>query len=106
MNNDNNDSSRVVAAVDLGSNSFHMIVAKLDESGTISVIDRIREPVRLGGGLKDNGKLSREARERALLCTERFGQRIRNLPKGDVRIVGTNTCLLYTSDAADDAMNV
>ena len=92
MNNDNqNDSSRVVAAVDLGSNSFHMIVAKLDESGTISVIDRIREPVRLGGGLKDNGKLSKEARERALLCTERFGQRIRNLPKGDVRIVGTNT---------------
>ena len=85
------DNSRTVAAVDLGSNSFHMIVARLDESGTLSVIDRLRETVRLGGGLKDNGKLSRESMERALDCIERFGQRIRALPRGDVRIVGTNT---------------
>ena len=87
----NPDNSRTVAAIDLGSNSFHMIVAKLDESGTLSVIDRLRETVRLGGGLKDNGKLSKESMERALGCTERFGQRIRALPRGDVRIVGTNT---------------
>ena len=81
MNNDDsssNDNSRIVAAVDLGSNSFHMIVARLDESGTISVIDRLRETVRLGGGLKDNGKLSKESMERALACTELFGQRIRD----------------------------
>ena len=89
--NENNDNSRIVAAVDLGSNSFHMIVARLDESGTLSVIDRLRETVRLGGGLKENGKLSKESMERALGCTERFGQRIRALPKGDVRVVGTNT---------------
>ncbi len=93
----NNDNSRTVAAIDLGSNSFHMIVARLDESGTLSVIDKIREPVRLGGGLKENGKLSREARERALECTERFGQRIRMLPAGDVRIVGTNTLRVATN---------
>ena len=91
MNNNNNESSRIVAAVDLGSNSFHMIVARLDESGTLSIIDKIREPVRLGGGLKENGKLSKESLERALACTERFGQRIRMLPEGDVRVVGTNT---------------
>ena len=87
----NQDNSRLVAAIDLGSNSFHMIVAKLDESGTLSIIDRLRESVRLGGGLKDNGKLSRESMERALDCLEKFGQRIRALPKGDVRVVGTNT---------------
>ena len=85
------DNSRVVAAVDLGSNSFHMIVARLDESGTISVIDRLRETVRLGGGLKQNGKLSKESMERALACLEKFGQRIRALPKSDVRVAGTNT---------------
>ena len=88
---DKESESRTVAAVDLGSNSFHMIVARLEETGTLSIIDRLREPVRLGGGLKRNGKLSRKARDRALECLEQFGQRIRNLPQGDVRIVGTNT---------------
>lgn len=94
MNSDDsssNDNSRIVAAVDLGSNSFHMIVARLDESGTISVIDKLRETVRLGGGLKDNGNLSKASMETALACTELFGQRIRDLPRGDVRVVGTNT---------------
>ena len=90
-NNNNQENARTVAAVDLGSNSFHMIVARLDESGTLSVIDKLRETVRLGGGLKDNGKLSKESMERALACLEQFGQRIRALSKGDVRVAGTNT---------------
>ncbi len=55
MNKENE--SRIVAAVDLGSNSFYMIVARLEETGTLSIIDRVREPVRLGGGLKSSGKL-------------------------------------------------
>jgi exopolyphosphatase/guanosine-5'-triphosphate,3'-diphosphate pyrophosphatase len=88
---DKQNEARTVAGVDLGSNSFHMIVARLEETGTLSVIDKLREPVRLGGGLKRNGKLSRKACNRALDCLEQFGQRIRNLPQGDVRIVGTNT---------------
>jgi exopolyphosphatase/guanosine-5'-triphosphate,3'-diphosphate pyrophosphatase len=88
---DKENGSRIVAAVDLGSNSFHMIVARLEETGTLSIIDRLREPVRLGGGLESSGKLSRKARDRALECLEQFGQRIRDLPQGDVRIVGTNT---------------
>ena len=98
----NKTESRTVAAVDLGSNSFHMIVAHLEETGTLSIIDKLREPVRLGGGLGSNGKLSREACDRALACLEQFGQRIRNLPQGDVRIVGTNT-LRVASNAAEFA---
>jgi exopolyphosphatase/guanosine-5'-triphosphate,3'-diphosphate pyrophosphatase len=94
---DKESESRTVAAVDLGSNSFHMIVARLEEAGNLSIIDRLREPVRLGGGLKSNGKLSRKARNRALGCLEQFGQRIRNLPQGDVRIVGTNTMRVATN---------
>ena len=90
MQNMNNDSDHV-AAIDLGSNSFHMIVARLDEAGTLSVIDRLREPVRLGGGLTKKGKLSKESRERALECLGRFAERISGLPRGSVRIVGTNT---------------
>jgi exopolyphosphatase/guanosine-5'-triphosphate,3'-diphosphate pyrophosphatase len=79
-----------VAAVDLGSNSFHMIVAH-DRDGQLHVIDRLREPVRLGAGLDEANQLTEDAQERALACLERFGQRLRSLHPDSVRAVGTNT---------------
>ena len=79
-----------VAAVDLGSNSFHMIVARV-ENGQLQVIDRLREMVQLGAGLDADKRLTEDARVRAVDCLERFGQRLRALPKGAVRVVGTNT---------------
>ena len=82
--------SRVVAAVDLGSNSFHMIVSRL-ENGTLSVIDRLREPVRLAEGLDERHELSLEAQWGALATLRRFGQRLRELDSENVRAVGTNT---------------
>ncbi len=78
-----------MAAVDLGSNSFHLIVAQLNHQ-ELSVIDRLRESVRLGAGLDENKHLTAEAQERALACLERFGQRVGKLPVGSVRVVGTN----------------
>lgn len=81
--------SDTVAAVDLGSNSFHMIVAKVD-NGNFQVIDRLREMVRLGGGLLENKELSPETEARALDCLKRFGQRLKSLPHGSVRAVGTS----------------
>ncbi len=78
-----------VAAVDLGSNSFHLIVAQLNHQ-ELSVIDRLRETVRLGAGLDENKQLTPDAQERALACLERFGQRVGKLPFGSVRVVGTN----------------
>lgn len=80
----------VIAAVDLGSNSFHMVVAR-NTHGQLTVIDRLREPVRLAAGLDDTGRLSREAMDRALSCLERFGQRLRDMHAESVRVVGTNT---------------
>lgn len=79
-----------VAAVDLGSNSFHMVVARVD-SGELKVVDRLKESVRLAGGLADDKTLTEEARARALQCLERFGQRLRSFPARRVRAVGTNT---------------
>ena len=79
-----------VAAVDLGSNSFHMIVSRV-ANGDLQVIDRLREMVRLGAGLDQTKHLTAEAAERALACLERFGQRLRAMPPGTVRAVGTNT---------------
>ena len=81
---------RTVAAVDLGSNSFHMIVAHSD-GGPLEVIDRMRERVRIAAGLEPDGNLSEEAQERAFACLERFGQRLRDFTSDRVRAVGTNT---------------
>jgi len=78
------------AAVDLGSNSFHMLVARR-ESGELRVIDRIREMVRIAGGLDASGKLDEATRSRALECLARFAQRLAQIPDQQVRAVGTQT---------------
>ena len=78
------------AAVDLGSNSFHMLVARR-EGGELRVIDRIREMVRIGGGLNARGRLDEGTRSRALECLARFGQRLAGIPDHQVRAVGTQT---------------
>ncbi len=78
------------AAVDLGSNSFHMIVASMVD-GRLQVIDRMKEMVRLASGLNDEQELSKESMQQALECLQRFGQRIQEIPHLNVRAVGTNT---------------
>lgn len=80
----------VLAAVDLGSNSFHMVVAR-HTHGQLVIVDRLREMVRLADGLKDDGGLDPLVQRRALACLERFGQRLREVQAGGVRVVGTNT---------------
>jgi exopolyphosphatase/guanosine-5'-triphosphate,3'-diphosphate pyrophosphatase len=80
----------VLAAVDLGSNSFHMLVARLSH-GQITVIDRLREMVRLGAGLDARQRLDGNSQQRALGCLARFGERLRDMHAGRVRVVGTNT---------------
>ncbi len=88
-----------IAAVDLGSNSFHMIIARL-EGEKVSVVDRLREQVQLGAGLDRYKRLTPETCERALACLGRFGQRLRDQPPGSVRAVGTNTLrMARNSDA-------
>ena len=90
---------QTVAAVDLGSNSFHMIVVRA-EGETHHVVDRLKEPVRLAAGLTPDGGLSEAACESALACLARFGQRLAGLPGDHVRVVGTNT--LRRARNADD----
>lgn len=90
MNNPTRAAPVQMAAVDLGSNSFHMVVAEL-RAAELIIIDRIREIVMLGAGLNPDRTLTVEAQQRALACLERFGQRIRDLPRSNVRAVGTNT---------------
>ena len=79
-----------MAAVDLGSNSFHMVVARLHH-GQLSIVDRLKEMVRLAAGIRTDGTLDEEAQQRALACLNRFGERLRDMHADTVRVVGTNT---------------
>ncbi len=79
----------LVAAIDLGSNSFHMVLARVDH-GEIRILERLGEKVQLAAGLSDEGELSEDAMQRGLDCLRRFAQLINGLPEGAVRIVGTN----------------
>jgi len=102
--------SDTFAAVDLGSNSFHLVIARREPNGALVIIDRLREMVRLAAGLDDERRLSAESRTRALECLGRFGQRLGEIPPANVRIVGTNTLRKARNAdefvrAAEDALN-
>ena len=75
--------------MDLGSNSFHMIVGEF-RHGQLAIIDRLKETVRLSEGLKSRGNLTEAARRRALDCLSRFGERLRDMHAGSVRAAGTS----------------
>ncbi|GLQ52265.1 exopolyphosphatase [Dyella flava] len=89
----------LMAAVDIGSNSFHMVVARM-EHGEPRVIDRLRETVRMAAGLRADGTLDAEHRARALNCLAKFGQRIAGIPTVRVRAVATNTVRRLASPQA------
>ncbi len=82
--------SGFVAAADLGSNSFHLIVGKI-EYGRFVTVDRLREIVRLGAGLDEDLHLTQQAQDRALTCLSHFRQLVQGIPRSNFRAVGTNT---------------
>ena len=67
-----------------------MLVARR-EHGELRVLDRIKEMVRLGGGLDKEGNLDPRVQQRALDCLSRFGQRLRGIPAKNIRAAGTQT---------------
>jgi len=81
--------SDAFAAVDLGSNSFHLVVATM-VGEELRIVDRRRERVALASGLDARKFLTAEVQERALACVERFGERLRGLTSASVRAVGTS----------------
>ncbi|MGI8561065.1 MAG: exopolyphosphatase [Luteimonas sp.] len=89
----------LLAAIDLGSNSFHMVVARY-MLGQLRTVDRLREMVRLAEGLDSKGGLDAEVRQRALECLARFGQHIRDIPPHRVRAIATNTVRSLASPQA------
>ena len=80
----------VVAAVDLGSNSFRLQIARV-ANGSLLPLDSIKETVRLGAGLDANKFLDQSAQNRALEALARFAERLQGLPPAAVRAVATHT---------------
>ena len=78
------DSNALVAAIDLGSNSFHMIVARFDH-GELKAVERIGEKIQLAAGIDQHGNLTEEAMERGLACLGRFAQYCANMPPERVK---------------------
>lgn len=89
----------LVAAVDLGSNSFHMVVARYT-LGQIRIVDRIKEHVRLADGLDAGKNLDVAAQVRALKCLAVFGQRLAQVEPANVRVIATNTVRNMKNPAA------
>ena len=87
---DRNTTTSQLAALDLGSNSFHLLIA-LEDRGRIQVIDKYKEMVRLGEGLTSTNHLDPVVEHRAIQCLERMSERLRSVDSGSVRVVGTNT---------------
>ena len=85
-----NVSNGRVAALDLGSNSFHLLIARID-SDKIRYLDRQKEVGRLAAGLDANNRLSDEVAERAFAALHRFSEIIDGIEPDSVRVAGTNT---------------
>jgi exopolyphosphatase/guanosine-5'-triphosphate,3'-diphosphate pyrophosphatase len=78
-----------LAAVDLGSNSFHLQIGRVVD-GQIYPLDAVREVVRLGGGLTAEKRIDRATQASALEALAKFAERLRGFPRQAVRAVGTN----------------
>ncbi len=86
--------NRLLAAVDLGSNSFRLLIARVERSpsGELAVpLDAVKHTVRLASGLRADGTLDEASRSRALAALATFGERLRSFAPEAVRAVGTNT---------------
>ncbi len=80
--------SPLFAAIDLGSNSFHMLIVK-EEFGHLQTLAKIKQRVHLAKGLNAHFNLSNEAMERGWHCLRLFAERLQDIPQDQIRIVAT-----------------
>lgn len=91
--------SSLYAAIDLGSNSFHMLVVR-EVAGSIQTIARIKRKVRLAAGLNADNNLSDEAMERGWQCLRLFSEQLQDIPPAQIRVVATATLRIAVNAAS------
>lgn len=97
------EARRQLASVDLGSNSFRLLIVEVHEASAgpqMRLLDQIKDTVRLGAGLDQHQELSAQAQERALQTLGRFSERLRGFDLEKVRAVATNTVRVARNSAA------
>ncbi len=90
------ESTSLYAAIDLGSNSFHMLIVR-EVAGSIQTLARIKRKVRLAAGLDENNHLSLEAMQRGWQCLSLFAERLQDIPRDHIRVVATATLRIATN---------
>ena len=80
----------LLAAIDLGSNSFRLEIGRYDH-GLIQRVAYLKETVRQGNGLDVDRNLTPEAMQRGWDCLARFAERLSGFKKAQVRAVATQT---------------
>jgi len=86
------------AVIDLGSNSFHMLITR-QLADSVQVVDKVKRKVRLASGLTQDNFLSEAAITRGLECLSFFAERLQDIPNDNVRIVATATVRLAKNKA-------
>jgi exopolyphosphatase/guanosine-5'-triphosphate,3'-diphosphate pyrophosphatase len=90
------EQSQYYAAVDLGSNSFHLVVVQVN-NGSVQIIGKVKQKVRLAAGLDKNNYLDELSMERGWKCLESFAERLTDIPSQNIKVVGTATLRLATN---------
>ena len=92
------------AVVDLGSNSFHLMIShltpRLNNSNQVKVVNKVKRKVRLASGLDQNNLLSEQAIERGLDCLRLFALHLKTIPNENIIVVAT-AALRIAANSAD-----
>jgi exopolyphosphatase/guanosine-5'-triphosphate,3'-diphosphate pyrophosphatase len=86
-----------IAALDVGSNSFHLLVVEAQPGGPVRVLERAKEMVRLGESALDDGVISPE-------CFDRAIRRLRSLAV-QARAHRPDTLMAVATSAVREASN-
>lgn len=89
MTDASSSSDQLLAAVDLGSNSFHMMIAQ-ELQDEIRTLEKRGQKVQLAAGLDAQGYLSEQAQQRGLECLREFAQRLQGMDPKRVSVLATN----------------
>ncbi|WP_225639556.1 exopolyphosphatase [Candidatus Profftia sp. (ex Adelges kitamiensis)] len=79
-----------IAAIDLGSNSFHMVIARIVH-GAIQILACLKKRIYLADSLDNNNMLNEESIGRGIACLALFAERLKGFPKENVSIIGTHS---------------
>lgn len=92
------NSSDLYAVIDLGSNSFHMLVIRKVDN-RLQTVAKIKRKVRLAAGLNKANELDQAAQQRGWDCLSLFAEQLQDIPPKNIRIIGTATLRLANNVA-------